>query len=155
MLPYILKICGFKNSSVYKFYSMYQKYTLFVKLYICGLTYRLYVRYKHKLCIDVITYVPTLAMTLPLLLSTILSHPSGIAIIVAVPVPGIGRFTAPVRSCFGGGSQGSQGSPVGFVGWNPSRSLLLGSAVVRRSRVTTALGRPQKVHRKVPGRSGD
>ena len=40
---------------------MYQKYTFFVKLYICGLTYRLYIRYKHKLRIDVITYVPTLA----------------------------------------------------------------------------------------------
>ena len=61
MLPYILKICGFKNSIVYTFYSMYQKYTLFVKLCICGLTYRLFIRYKHKLRIDVITYVPTLA----------------------------------------------------------------------------------------------
>ena len=61
MLPYILKICGFKNSIVYTFYSMYQKYTLFVKLYIYGLTYRLYLRYKHKLRIDVITYIPTLA----------------------------------------------------------------------------------------------
>jgi len=61
MLPYILKICGFKNSIVYTFYSMYQKYTCFVKLYICGLTYRLYIRYKHKLRIYVITYVPTLA----------------------------------------------------------------------------------------------
>ena len=72
MLPYILKICGFKNSIVYTFYSMYQKYTFFVKLYICGLTYRLFIRYIHKLRIDVITYIPTLAnwqMTLPLLLS--------------------------------------------------------------------------------------
>ena len=59
MLPYILKICGFKNSIVYTFYGVYQKYTVFVKLYICGLTYRLYIRYKHKLRIDVITYVPT------------------------------------------------------------------------------------------------
>ena len=39
----------------------YQKYTVFVKLYICGLTYRIYVRYKHKLRIDVITYIPSLA----------------------------------------------------------------------------------------------
>lgn len=29
----------------------------FVKLYICGLTYRLYVRYKHKLRINVITLI--------------------------------------------------------------------------------------------------
>ena len=48
MLPYILKIGGFKNSIVYTFYGIYQKYTVFVKLYICGLTYRLYLRYKHK-----------------------------------------------------------------------------------------------------------
>ena len=41
MSPYILKKCGFNNSTVYTFYSMYQKYTFFVKLYICGLTYRL------------------------------------------------------------------------------------------------------------------
>ena len=65
MLPYILKICGFNNSTVYTFYSMYEKYKFFVKLYICGLTYRLYVRYKHKLRIDVITYVPTLAKDPP------------------------------------------------------------------------------------------
>ena len=65
MLPYILKICGFKNSTVYTFYSMYQKYTVFVKLYIYGLTYRLDIRSKHKLRIDVITYVPTLANDLP------------------------------------------------------------------------------------------
>ena len=60
MLPYILKICGFKNSTVYTFYSMYQKYTFLVKLYICGLTSRLYIRYKDKLSIDVLAYVPTL-----------------------------------------------------------------------------------------------
>ena len=30
MLPYILKICGFKNSIVYTFYGMYQKYTFFI-----------------------------------------------------------------------------------------------------------------------------
>ncbi len=59
MLPYILKICGFKNSTVYTFYMMYQKYTCLVKLYICGLTYRIYIRYKHKLRKDVITYVST------------------------------------------------------------------------------------------------
>ena len=61
MLPYILKICGFKSSTVYRFYSIYGKYTGFVKLYIFGLTYRSYIRYKHKLRIDVITYIPTLA----------------------------------------------------------------------------------------------
>ena len=37
------------------------------------------------------------------------------------------------------------GSPVGFVGWDPSWDHC--------SRVTAALGRPQKFHRKVPGRS--
>ena len=61
MLPYILKICGFRNSIVYTFYGMYEKYTFFIKLYIYGLTYRLYVRLKHKLRIDVITYIPTMA----------------------------------------------------------------------------------------------
>ena len=28
MLPYILKICGFKNSIVYTLYGMYRKYTV-------------------------------------------------------------------------------------------------------------------------------
>ena len=49
------------------FYVMYQKYTCFVKLYICGLTYRLYGQYRHKLRIDVITYIPTLANGIPTL----------------------------------------------------------------------------------------
>ena len=82
---------------------MYQKYTFFVKLYICGLTYRSYIRCKHKLRIDVITYVPTLANN-PCFLCCCLSTT---AIIVAVPaVPGIATSghqrtfycTAPVRS---------------------------------------------------------
>ena len=60
MLPYILKICGFKNCIVYTFYGMYQKYTGFIKLYICGLTYRSYIRLKHKFRIDVVLYIPTL-----------------------------------------------------------------------------------------------
>ena len=67
MLPHTFKICGFKNSIVYMFYVMYQKYTCFVKLYICGLTYRLYGQYRHKLRIDVITYIPTLANGIPTL----------------------------------------------------------------------------------------
>ena len=54
-----MKICGFKNSTVYTFYIMYQKYTFLVKLYICGLTYRIYIRDRHKLRIDVITYLST------------------------------------------------------------------------------------------------
>ena len=123
MLPYILKICGFKNSTVYRFYSMYQKYRVLVKLYICGLTYRSYIRYRHNLRIDVITYVPTLANDSP---SAAVCLPP-LRIIVVVPaVPGIAtsghqdvllhRRYGLLR--FGGGSQ--QGSPVGFVGWDPS-----------------------------------
>ena len=88
MLPYILKICGFKNSIVYMFYGMYQKYTFFVKLYICGLTYRVYVRYKHKLRIDVITYIPTLANGPP---SAAVCLLPGTAIIAPVPVPGVSQ----------------------------------------------------------------
>ena len=102
MLPYILKICGFKNSIVYRFYSMYQKYTVFVKLYICGLTYRLSVRYKHKLRIDVITYIPTLANGPPsaavcLLPVPLLSYPAGPS---SIPTSGHQqdiRSTAPGR----------------------------------------------------------
>ena len=126
MLPYILKICGFRNSSVYTFHGVYQKYTVFVKLYICGLTYRLSGRYKHKLRIDVITYIPNKWPSLCCCLST-----TGTAIIVppapaAVPVPGIPTS----------GHQASAGYPFyctgtavyfalmvdpwgGFVGWDP------------------------------------
>jgi len=34
MLPYLLKIRGFKSSIVYMFYGMYRKYTVFIKLYM-------------------------------------------------------------------------------------------------------------------------
>ena len=60
MLPYLLKICGFKSSIVYMFYGIYRKYTVFIKLYICGLTYRSYIRLRHKFRVDVVTYIPTL-----------------------------------------------------------------------------------------------
>ena len=111
------------------FYSMYQKYTFFVNLYICGLTYRLYIRYKYKLRIDVITYVPTLANDLPLPVCCCLSTT---AIIVGVPVvPGIAtsghqdiRSTAPVRST------SLWWWIPGIPRWICGMGSLLGSAVV-------------------------
>ena len=140
---------------------MYQKYTIFVKLYIYGLTYRLYIRYKHKLRVDVITYVPTPANDPPsatIVLSVYYTVPLQYRIIiVAVPVPGIAtsghqdiRSTAPVRST--SIWWWIPGSPC----WrNPRLDLWDGipPGISSPSRVTAALGRPQKFHRKVPGRS--
>ena len=119
MLPYILKICGFKNSTVYTFYIMYQKYTFLVKLYICGLTYRIYIRYRHKLRIDVITYVST--------------RYRYYRTVVAVPVPPISGHqdirsigTAPVRST----SLWWWNLWDGIPRWICGMGSLLGSAVV-------------------------
>ena len=125
MLPYILKICGFRNSIVYTFYGMYEKYTFFIKLCIYGLTYRLYVRLKHKLRIDVITYIPTLANG-PLNIRTSAGY---LFWYILLRRYGLLRF--------GGG-----GSPVDLWDGIP--------AAISNRGVTAALGRPQQFHRKVP-----
>ena len=117
--------------------------------------YRSYIRYIHKLRIDVITYVPTLAndpssaavCLLPLLYRT-----------VAVPaVPGIPPGVATSvhqRTFYCMHRYGLLRFDGGFVGWDPSWPgiILWRSAVVERV-TAAALGRPQKFHRKVPGRS--
>ena len=145
ILPYILKICGFKNSTVYTFYSMYQKYTFFVKLYICGLTYRLSVRYKHKLRIDVITYVPTLANDPPFCCCCL----STTAIIVAVPaVPGYRNIRTSGRSMLH--RYGTVYFALEVDPRDPPLDLWDGIPPgISSRRVTAALGRPQKFHRKV------
>ena len=130
----------FKNSTVYTFYIMYQKYTFLVKLYICGLTYRYYIRYRHKLRIDVITYVST--------------RYRYYRTVVAVPVPPISGHqdirsigTAPVRSTSLWWWNLWDGIP-GIPRWICGMGSLLGSAVV--GSLLPALGRPRKFHRKVP-----
>jgi len=136
MLPYILKICGFKNRTVYTFYIMYQKYTFLVKLYICGLTYRSYIRYRHKLRIDVITYVSTRYRYYRSGPSTANIRTSG--------YPFYRYCTGTVYFAL----------VVEFVGWDPPLDLWDGIPPgISSRRVTAALGRPQNVHRKVPGRS--
>ena len=72
--------------------------------------------------IDVITYVPTLANDPPSAAAAVCL--STTAIIVAVPVPGIATSGQDVlllhRYSLLRFSGGSQGSPVEFVGWDPS-----------------------------------
>ena len=138
-----MKICGFKNSIVYTFYIVYQLYRFLVKLYICGLTYRIYIRYRHKLRTDVIiTYVSTRYRYYRSGPSTANIRTSGYPFYCSIG-------TAPVRStslCWWNLWDGIPGDPPLDLwdGIPPGISSRM---------VTAALGRPLKFHRKVPGRS--
>ena len=154
MLPYILKICGLTIVPYIRFIACTKKYTFFVKLCICGLTYRLFIRYKHKLRIDVITYVSTRyryyrSRSGPSSTGTANIRTSG----YPEDIRSIVRIQVPVPYCCTGTVYFAL--VVEFVGWDPPLDLWDGipPAGISSRRVTAALGRPEKFHRKVPGRS--